>query len=259
MDLETKPCFFSCGGATLAYRRTPGVLPGVVFLTGFKSDMTGTKAERLEAWAKTAGRAFLRFDYQGHGASSGRFDEGAIGLWSQDALAIIDHLTEGPQVLVGSSMGGWIMTLVARARPQRIAGLVGIAPAPDFSEDLIWDQLDPDARRALKESGSFAIPSAYDPEPTVITHNFIEDGRRHLVLRAPISFSGPTRLLHGMQDPDVPWQTSLRLAETLTASDVQITLIKDGDHRLSREADLDLLISTVDRLTAQIEASLKKA
>lgn len=235
-------------GVSIAYHRTPGKSPGVVFLGGFMSDMTGSKATTLEAFCSTRGHAFLRFDYRGHGASSGRFEDGTIGLWAEDALAAFDRLTEGPQILVGSSMGGWIALLTALQRRDRIAGLVGIAAAPDFTEDLLWAALPADRREALSRDGVIHVPSEYSERPYSITWKLIEDGRRHLLLRSPIDLACPVRLLHGMRDPDVPWQRSLRLADKLATPDVRVVLVKDGDHRLSREQDLKLLCRTVEEL-----------
>lgn len=235
-------------GECLAYHRTAGKTPGIVFLGGFKSDMTGSKALALEEFAKARGQAFLRFDYSGHGASGGKFTEGCIGTWAADAIAALDALTEGPQILVGSSMGGWLMLLAALARPDRVAGLVGIAAAPDFTEDLMWDNFSPEIRETILREGSYAEPSAYSDEPYIITRKLIEDGRNHLLLRQPIPLSCPVRLLHGMRDPDVPWQVSTRLAGALASDDVRIALVKDGDHRLSREQDIALLRHTVGEL-----------
>jgi pimeloyl-ACP methyl ester carboxylesterase len=236
-------------GATIAFRRSAGSGPGVVFLGGYKSDMTGTKAMALEAHCRARGLAFVRFDYQGHGASSGRFEDGTIGLWAADAVEVLDRLTEGPQILVGSSMGGWLMLLAALARKERVAGLVGIASAPDFTQDLIWEGLDTQARARLETEGAIREPSAYG-DPYVYTRALIEDGRRHLLLRGTIPLDCPVRLLHGMRDDDVPWQTSIRLAERLAAEDVRVTLVKDGDHRLSRDRDLALLMRSVDEVAA---------
>ena len=232
-------------GVSIAYHRTRGKSPGVVFLGGFMSDMTGTKAVTLEEFCRARGQAFLRFDYRGHGASSGRFEDGTIGLWADDALAAFDQLTDGPQILVGSSMGGWIALLTALARRGRVAGLVGIAAAPDFTEDLLWDAFSSDQRAALLREGVLRLPSEYSDKPYSITLKLIEDGRRHLVLRGALPLSCPVRLLHGMQDPDVPWQTSLRLAERLAGRDVTVTLIPAGDHRLSTETDLSKLRAAV--------------
>lgn len=246
------------GDATIAYRHTPardpGSRPGVLFCGGFMSDMTGTKALALEAWASARGLACTCFDYQGHGASSGRFEDGTLGLWADDALAVLDQVTRGPQILVGSSMGGWIALLAALRRPARVAALVGVAPAPDFTEDLIWDALDAAARATLLRDGAWYRPSQYFDDPKPVTLALIEEGRRHLLLRGPIRFDGPVRLLHGMADADVPWQTSLRLAEALTTADVRVTLVKDGDHRLSRDEDIALLCRTVEELAGEAAA-----
>jgi pimeloyl-ACP methyl ester carboxylesterase len=235
-------------GATIAYRRVSGAAPGIVFLAGLRSDMTGAKASYLDAYCRRRGRAYVRFDYFGHGASSGDFADGTVGRWAEDATAVIDELTEGPQILVGSSMGGWIMLLAARARSERIKALVGIAAAPDASEDLLWPRLDAAQRNALLTLGSVTLPSEYDPAGYTYRLSLIEDGKRHLVMRAPLALVCPVRLLHGMRDPSVPWQTSLRLAEQLTGRDVTVTLVKDGDHRLSTEPDLARLAATLDEL-----------
>ncbi|MBI1209709.1 MAG: alpha/beta fold hydrolase [Azospirillum sp.] len=237
--------------ASIAFRQTQGASPGVTFFGGFQSDMTGTKAVALEAWAKTQGRGFLRFDYQGHGASSGRFVDGTIGLWLDDALAVLDRVAIGPQILVGSSMGAWIMVLAALARPHRVAGLVGVAAAPDFTEDLIWPSLSAAERDTLAKDGVLHRSSAYSEDPFAISAALIEDGRRHLLLRAPIAIRCPVRLIHGLADADVPWQTSLRLAECVMAHDVRMILVKDGEHRLSRSPDLALILETVENLVAE--------
>ncbi|TVS00434.1 MAG: alpha/beta hydrolase [Rhodospirillales bacterium] len=238
-------------GATIAYHRTPGKGPGVVFLTGYRSDMTGQKALRLESLCRGQGQAFVRFDYYGHGGSSGAFVDGTIGRWADDAVAVIDALTEGPQVLVGSSLGGWIMVLAALRRPERIAGLVGTAAAPDFTED-IPAMLSDDQKAVLERDGVVPVYSPYDPEPTPVTRRILEDGRRHLVLTGEIPLHCPVRLIHGMRDPDVPWQTSLKLAAALAATDVEVTLVKEGDHRLSEPPDLDRLSDTVARLLRRL-------
>lgn len=231
-------------GATIAYHRTEGRTPGVVFLPGFRSDMTGGKATALEAWCRERGRAFLRFDYTGHGASSGDFLDGTIGAWAADAVYAIDNLTEGPQVLVGSSMGGWIMLLAALARPERVAGLVGIAAAPDFTKEM--EASAPEAmREAWATHGVWYEPSQYSEEPTPMTWKLVEDGRERLLLDRPVPFDGPVRLIHGMQDPDVPWQLALAIAEQLTSTDVEVQLVKAGDHRLSEPADIERLCRTV--------------
>ncbi|MFM2044199.1 MAG: hypothetical protein RLY86_2775 [Pseudomonadota bacterium] len=236
------------GAGRIAYRHSPGAGPTIVFLGGFRSDMTGTKARALHAWAAEAGRSFLRFDYQGHGASSGDWDACTIGLWLDDALAVIDGATAGKLVLVGSSMGGWIATLAAMARPDRIAGLVTIAAAPDFTERLIWDRLDPAARARMLADGFLVQPSAYDPAGYRITRTLVEEGRRHLILGGTVPVTAPVRLLHGMRDTDVPHELSLELAGAITWDDVRITLVKDGDHRLSRDPDIALLLTTVAEL-----------
>jgi pimeloyl-ACP methyl ester carboxylesterase len=242
------------GGATIAYRRLPGRAPGIVFLGGFRSDMSGTKALFLEDYCRRTGRAYLRFDYFGHGASSGDPAHGTIGRWAEDALAALDALTAGPQILVGSSMGGWIMVLAALARSERVHALLGIAAAPDFTEDLLWPRLDPARRAQLTATGSTTLPPAYDPAGYTIGGALIEDGRRHLVLRGPIALDCPVRLLHGLRDTSVPWQTSLRLAERLMSRDVAVILVKDGDHRLSTAPDLARLAVTLDELKRELKA-----
>lgn len=228
--------------------------PGIVFLGGFRSDMTGTKALFLEDYCRRRGRAYVRFDYFGHGRSSGDFVLGTIGRWREDAIAVIDSLTKGPQILVGSSMGGWIMLLAALARGERIAALFGIAPAPDFTQELLPARLTPEQHRTLEEEGAVVLPSDYDPAGYPYTRALIEDGRRHLLLGAPIPLDKPVRLLHGMHDESVPWQLSLRLAERLASRDVVVTLVKDGDHRLSTEADLARLAWTLDALVDDLPA-----
>ncbi|MDO9709122.1 alpha/beta hydrolase [Paracraurococcus sp. LOR1-02] len=233
----------------LAWRRRAGRGPGVVFLGGFNSDMTGSKAEDLSAFCAARGQAFLRFDYSGHGASGGRFVEGTIGRWAADAEAVLDALAAGPQVLVGSSMGGWIALLLALRRPERLAGLIGIAAAPDFTARM-EEGLTPEARAALERDGVWHRPSAYG-EPYPIARALIEEGRNHLLLHRPLPLVAPVRLLHGQQDPDVPWDLSLRIAAAVTGEDVQVTLIKDGDHRLSRPQDLALLRRTLAALLGE--------
>ena len=237
-------------GETIAYCIDSGdSSPGILFLPGFRSDMQGNKARALSAHCQQRGQACTRFDYFGHGASSGDFRAGTIGQWRGDALAVLDRLTQGPQILVGSSMGCWIALLVALARPDRIAGLVGIAGAPDFTEDLVWAKLDEGQRRRLKEEGEVTSDSAYEDNPVPFTRALIEEGRNHLLLRSPIALSCPVRLLHGMADPDVPYQTSLRLVERLAGAEVTLELIADGDHRLSRKSDLARILAAVDELS----------
>jgi len=242
-------------GVRIAYHRSEGKGPCVVFLTGFRSDMTGSKALALEALCKARGQAFLRFDYTGHGASSGEFTDGSIGDWSRDAIGALEDLTEGPLVLVGSSMGGWIMLLAALAMTPRIAGLVGIAAAPDFTEALMWENMAPELRAELADKGVIYQPSDYDPEPTPITMRMIEDGRRHLLLGGPIALDCPVRLIHGQRDFDVPWQWSERIATALSSEDVEITYVKAGDHRLSEPRDLDRLCRMVAGLLDEIETN----
>jgi pimeloyl-ACP methyl ester carboxylesterase len=236
-------------GRRIAFRRRAGAGPGVVFLHGFRSDMGGTKAEALDAWAEARGRAFLRFDCSGHGASSGDFEALGIGDWLDDALAVLDGLTEGPQLLVGSSMGGWLALLLARARPHRIAGLVGIAAAPDFTEDSLWADLTAAERARLDAEGRIERPSAYDPAPYVFTRRLIDQGRQHLVLRAPLPLPFPVRLLQGTADTDVPPAVALRLLDHAEGSDIRLTLVKGADHRFSDPACLALLTRTLDELS----------
>ena len=232
-------------GAAIAYHKTGGKSPGVVFLSGFMSDMTGSKALYVEEQCKAHGHAFLRFDYFGHGQSSGAFTDGTIGRWADDAVHVLDELTEGPQILVGSSMGGWIMLLAALARPQRVAGLLGIAPAPDFTEDILPNELSAEQLATIERDGVINIYSEYGPDPTPYTKALIEDGRQNLVLRNKMPLNVPVRIIHGMEDPDVPWQTSLRICQMMESDDVEIQFVKSGDHRLSEPADLDRLGRTL--------------
>lgn len=243
--------FLRADGESIAYLREPGKSPGVVWLGGFKSDMAGTKAVHLHAWAKRRGRAFLRFDYFGHGVSSGSFKNGTISRWRDDALAVLDELTHGPQVLVGSSMGAWIALLAAEARPEKVCGLVLIAPAPDFTEDLMWAEMPPEIRHQIMSEGAWSRPSLYDDQPYVITRALIDDGRKHLVLGRDLAFAGPVRILQGMKDPDVPWEHALRLMKILPGNPV-LNLSKEGDHRLSTPADLKRLEETLDGLLAEL-------
>lgn len=219
-------------GRKLAYHRTEGSGPWVVFLGGLKSDMEGTKAVHLEAWARAHGQAFLRFDYSGHGESSGTFEEGCIGDWHEDTLAAIDQLTEGPIVPVGSSMGGWQSLLLARERADRIKGLVTIAAAPDFTEDGYWANFTEAQKAALEELGHVELPSDY-MEPYIITKRMIEDGRKRLVLRSPLSLPFPVRCLQGTEDTAVSTETALRLLDHADSPDMRLTLVKGADHRFS--------------------------
>lgn len=237
-------------GRKIAYHQTAGKGPGVVFLGGFKSDMTGTKAEHLEDWAKANGRAFLRFDYSGHGQSSEDFLDGAIGDWFEDAMAAITQLTEGPQVLVGSSMGGWISLQVARAMPERLVGLVGIAAAPDFTEDSMWAMFPEDMRRELVEKGRVELPSDYSDQPYIITRRLIEDGRNRLVLRDPLTLPFPVRLLQGTADEDVPVSVAMRLLDHAQGPDIRLSLVKGADHRFSTPECLDLITASIEEILA---------
>jgi len=239
-------------GATIAYHAFAGKSPGVIFLGGFMSDMTGTKATALEESCRAEGRSFVRFDYLGHGQSSGDFVDGTIGRWRDDALAVIDEVATGPQVLVGSSMGGWIMFLAALARRARIAGLVGVAPAPDFTRTLMWDGFDDDIRETLKRDGVYHEPSDYGDAPYAITLALIEEGDNHMILQGGIDLDCPVRILHGMKDPDVPWRHALAIAEALSSDDVILSLAKDGDHRLSEPEDIERLTSTVETLCRKV-------
>jgi pimeloyl-ACP methyl ester carboxylesterase len=231
-------------GAKLAWRRIEGSGPTVVWLGGFRSDMAGTKAQALADWAQASGRAYLRFDYFGHGESGGDFREGTITRWRADALAVLDELIEGDAVLVGSSMGGWIACLVAMVRSERVKAMVLVAPAPDFTEKLMEPQIPPEGRRALREEGVWLRPSEYgDPYP--ITAALLEDGARWSILPGPVPIEAPVRILQGGEDPDVPWRHALELAQAIKAPDVVFTLVKDGDHRLSRPEDIARLIAAV--------------
>ena len=240
----------------IAFRKrdAPGATrPGLVWFGGFRSDMLATKAAALDAHAGATGRAALRFDYSGHGESGGRFEDGTISRWLEESLALVREKTQGPQIWVGSSMGGWLALLAARAlnasgEAGRIAGLVLIAPAVDFTQSLLWDELGPEPRRAIEQNGVWLRPSAYAPEPVPITRALIEDGRRHLLFGAPLRCPAPVHILQGMRDDDVPWRHALRLTEHLTGDRVVMTLIKDGDHRLSRPQDIERLLAAVDAI-----------
>jgi pimeloyl-ACP methyl ester carboxylesterase len=230
-------------GRLLAYRHRIGRGPTILFLPGYMSDMQGGKATALDAWAERQGRPMLRFDYAGCGLSSGAFEAQSLAGWRDDVTAMVD-LVEGPVVLVGSSMGGWLMLLAAVARPERVAGLVGIAPAPDFTA---WGFTDEQKDTILRD-GKLEEPSAYSEQPYVTTRTFWESGETLRLLDGSIDIHCPVRLLHGQADKDVPWEISVRLMQRLRSADVQATFIKDGDHRLSREPDIALLIRVVDAL-----------
>ena len=241
-------------GAAIAYHRSTGGDPGVIFMGGFRSDMTGAKALALETWCRDRNRAFIRFDYQGHGASSGRFENGSISRWLDDTLAVIDELSSGLQILIGSSMGGWLMLRAALMRPDRIIGLIGVASAADFTERLLWPRLSPAQREEIVRSGIIYTPSAYSDRAQALTLKLFEDGRNHLLLDDTIPLNCSVRLLHGMNDADIPWHTSVKIAERLSGADVRVILIKDGEHRLSRRTDLQLLTETLTELSSALYA-----
>jgi pimeloyl-ACP methyl ester carboxylesterase len=236
-------------GKRIAYHKTEGTGPGVLFLGGFKSDMTGTKAVTLEQWCRDQGRAFIRFDYSGHGQSSGEFETGTIGEWLADALAVIDRLTEGPQLIVGSSLGGWLALLATLARPQRVHALITLACATDFTRRLLLPMFTDEQKQQLSDEGRVLIPCDYDEQqPYPITRELIEEGENHCLLDRPIPIHCPVRMFHGMQDPDVPWAFSRQTCERLESEDATLTLIKQGDHRLSEAADLRLILNTLEQL-----------
>ena len=237
---------------SIAVRERPGGAPGLLWLGGFKSDMKGTKAEALDDWAGRNGRAMVRFDYSGHGESSGDFAQGTIGAWLEDSVAVFDACCRGPQVVIGSSMGGWLALLLLRELTRRaegasapVAGLVLIAPAIDFTEELIWKRAPAEVRRTIEQQGAWMRPSAYQLEPYPITRALIEEGRQHLLLGGMIETGCPVRILQGVQDPDVPWQHAVELTSRFARDDVVLTLVKDGDHRLSRPEDIERLLAAV--------------
>jgi pimeloyl-ACP methyl ester carboxylesterase len=244
------------GDETVAYEHVQGNGPGILFLSGFNSNMQGDKAVFLDSWCRKRNRQYTRLDYQGHGESSGAFEDGTIGRWISDALAVLDEVTEGPQLLVGSSMGGWIMLHLALARPDKVVGLAGIAAAPDFTRALAAGGLSPEQMLQLELSGFCDIENCYDDgEPYRISRELLEEGNRQCLLDTDsIAINMPVRLLHGQCDEDVPWQQSLQLAEKLDSNDVEVQLVKDGDHRLSRASDLARLARTLEVLLAQLES-----
>jgi len=253
---EDSPRFLEIGAGgdqrRLAVRQQAGASPALFWLSGYKSDMAGTKAVALADWAAQKGRACLRFDYSGHGESSGDFADGTIGRWLADSLAVFDACCRGPQIVVGSSMGGWLALLLMRALRARreggaasVVGLVLIAPAVDFTEELMWKRFPPAIRREIMDKGSWAQPSDYSPEPYVITRRLIEEGRNHLLFDGLIETGCPVRILQGIEDPDVPWRHAVELVSRLASEDVVLTLVKDGDHRLSRPEDIERLIAAV--------------
>jgi pimeloyl-ACP methyl ester carboxylesterase len=251
------PClkFLSVGtgpaARRIAVRMRQGAAPGLFWLGGFKSDMRGTKAEALDQWARDHGRAMTRFDYSGHGESGGNFTDGTIGRWLEESLAVFDACCRGAQIVIGSSMGGWLALLLARELARRalaepsIASLVLVAPAVDFTEELMWKRFPPEVKREIEEQGVWARPSQYSNEPYPITRGLIEEGRTHLLLDDMIETGCPVRILQGVQDPDVPWQHAVELTSRFARDDVVLTLVKDGDHRLSRPEDIERLIAAV--------------
>jgi pimeloyl-ACP methyl ester carboxylesterase len=247
----------------IAVRRLEGAAPGLFWLGGFKSDMKGTKAAALSQWAAAHGRACVRFDYSGHGESAGAFTDGTIGRWLEDSTAVFEAFCRGPQIVVGSSMGGWIALLLVQelkrraaakqGPPASIAGLVLIAPAVDFTEVLMWQRFPRKVKREIEETGVWARPSEYADEPYPITRQLIEDGRNHLLLGGMIETGCPVRILQGVQDADVPWNHAVELVSRLAQDDVVLTLVKDGDHRLSRPEDIERLTGTIEELTHDIQ------
>jgi pimeloyl-ACP methyl ester carboxylesterase len=234
----------------IAVRQREGGAPGLFWLGGFKADMKGTKAAALDQWAQTQGRAMIRFDYSGHGESGGAFADGTIGRWLTESLAVFKACASGPQVVIGSSMGGWLALLLARALAEHpaaatVAGMVLIAPAVDFTEELMWKRFPPEVKREIEEKGAWSRPSEYSPEPYLITRGLIEEGRDHLLLDRMIETGCPVRILQGVKDPDVPWQHAVELTARFARDDVVLTLVKDGDHRLSRQEDIERLIAAV--------------
>ncbi|WP_244506661.1 MULTISPECIES: alpha/beta hydrolase [Phyllobacterium] len=256
MDI-TPPQFHTVDGIEIAYRRRNGGEPGLVWLGGYRSDMLGTKAEWLDQWAASSGLAYLRHDYSGHGESRGEFRDGTISLWLEQTLAVFRDFTSGPQIVIGSSMGGWIaLRLIEELQKVgeggRVAGLVLIAPAPDFTSELVEPQLTNKQRRQIAELGYMEEPSEYSPEPYIYTKKLLEDGRTNQVLKGVIQTDCPIHILQGMKDDDVPYRHALRLVDHLPVDDVTITLVRDGDHRLSRPQDLELLTRTVSSMVDRI-------
>jgi pimeloyl-ACP methyl ester carboxylesterase len=235
---------------SLAYRKQDGAdtsLPTVLFLGGFRSDMEGTKAQFLANFCAKRNQSYVRFDYRGHGASEGRFEDATIGDWKQDSLDVLEQITSGPVLLIGSSMGGWLSLLIARDAPERLCGLIGLAPAPDFTREVL-DELDEAQKKEMMDQGLCKIPNDYGAD-YIFTRALIEEGEQHCMLDDPIKIDIPTRLIQGMQDTDVPWQKAHRINNALTSQDKKVYLLEDGDHRLSRPQDLDLLGKLVDELS----------
>jgi pimeloyl-ACP methyl ester carboxylesterase len=250
------PEFLSVSGISIAVRRVAGAVPGVVWLGGYRSDMLGTKAETLSDWACANGRAFLRYDYSGHGESGGAFPDGTISTWLAESLAVFEAFSKGPQILVGSSMGAWVALRMAQelrkaGRGDRVGGLVLLAPAPDFTSELIEPALSVAHKQDLEHQGYFEEPSEYSPEPNIYTRALIEDGRVNRVMTGPIDTHCPVHVIQGMADPDVPHEHALKLVSLLPADDVTLSLVPGGDHRLSRPRDLDLMVRAVESVIAQ--------
>jgi len=235
-------------GRKLAYRLSEGTLPGVLFLGGFRSDMNGAKALSIEAYYRETGRRCVCFDYSGHGQSSGKFIEGTIGAWKRDVIDILDHVATGANILVGSSLGAWLMLLATPERYEQVFGMVGIASAPDFTEALIWSQFTATQKKELVQRGIVYIPACEGEAPFPITRALIEEGRNHLVLERDMALSFPVRLIHGTKDQDVPWQMSMKLMERIKSPNISLELVKDGDHRLSYPAHLALIVRTVEEV-----------
>lgn len=256
--MENTPDYLEVGTPPrrIAVRKREGIAPGFFWLGGFKSDMNGTKAIALDEHAAKTGRSCIRFDYSGHGESSDKFENGTISKWLEDALAVFRSQARGPQIVIGSSMGGWIALLLAQkllenplfAPDAKLAGLVLIAPAPDFTEELMWKSFSAEVRAEIENNGYWQRPSVYGDDPYPITRALIEDGRKNLVMNKPIQVKCPVRILQGVEDPDVPWQHAMKLVTHLAQDDVAITLVKDGDHRLSRTEDIERMLRTVDEL-----------
>lgn len=259
---DTSPEFLEIGSGPqrrrIAVRNRAGRGPGLLWLGGFKSDMRGTKAAAIDEWAAREGRAYVRFDYSGHGESGGNFTDGTIGRWLEEAIEVFKRYCRGPQIVIGSSMGGWIALLLVRAlkaraiaadpAPASIAGLVLIAPAVDFTEELMWRKFPPDIKRQIEQKGFWERPSEYSDDPYVITRGLIEESRAHLLFNGLIETDCPVRILQGVQDPDVPWQHAADLVSRFARDDVVLTLVKDGDHRLSRSEDIERLLAAIAEL-----------
>lgn len=252
---KMKPQTLKCpDGSELAYHKTDGATPGVIFLGGLRSDMNGTKALEIEKFCQECGQQFIRFDYFGHGESSGDFVDGTIGRWADDALFVLDELAgDEPQILVGSSLGGWLMLLVALKRPKKVAGLIGIAAAPDFTELLMWDKFTPEQQNELREKGVIEIPNCYDDEPYKISFELIAESGDHLVLDGDININCPVHLIHGMQDEDVPWEYAFTLNEKIISKNVRTTLVEDGNHSMSSEKHLKIIRKQLARMLEDLQ------